>query len=137
MMDGRLSSGVRFGFKYKQRLNHKFFLSPEFFLSQLEDDYIYGTNFKIGADINNFSVYGIGGISHIDQFDKNQFNYGLGVEYKFSRIVSINLEWQQFATINEDTLAIENFGAQTVTTSTSTQRDITAIKLGITIYLHE
>ncbi len=131
------NAGIRIGYKYKRRLNHQFFLSPEFMVTELDDDLIYGTNLKMGADIDNFSFYGMGGISHIDQFDKNQFNYGIGIEYKISRTIAFNLEWQKFETINENTTAIENFGAQVLTTTTETQRDITAIKLGITVYLHE
>ena len=129
--------GIRIGYKYKRRLNHQFYLSPELIVSQLDDDLIYGTNLKIGADVYNFSFYGTGGISHIDQFDKNQFNYGIGLEYKISRRFSFNLEWQKFETINEDTVAIENFGAQILTTTTETQRDISVIKFGLTFYLHE
>ncbi|VAW55159.1 hypothetical protein MNBD_GAMMA06-468 [hydrothermal vent metagenome] len=129
--------GIRIGYKYKRRLKQRFFLSPELMVSQLDDDFIYGSNLKIGVDIYDFSVYGTSGISHINQFDKNQFNYGLGMEYKISHRISFNLEWQQFTTITENTVAIENFGAQVLTTTTDTQRDISVIKLGITIYLHE
>ncbi|HHJ36634.1 MAG TPA: hypothetical protein ENJ87_12800 [Gammaproteobacteria bacterium] len=132
-----LNLGGRIGYKYKRRLDHRFFISPELMVSQLDNDIIYGTNLKTGFDISDFSMYVTGGISHIEQFDKNPFNYGLGVAYKLSRLININLEWQTFDTLDENTLAIENFGAQILTTTTATRRDITMIKLGITIYLHE
>lgn len=130
-------AGIRVGYKYKRRLNHQFFLSPELMVTQLDDDLIYGSNLKMGIDIDHFSFYGTGGISHIDQFDKNQFNYGVGIEYKISQRFSFNLEWQKFETINEDTVAVENFGAQALTTTTDTQRDISVLKFGLTYYLHE
>ncbi len=129
--------GARIGYKYKRRLNHHFFMTPELAFSELDNDFIYSTNFKIGVDVSDFSFYGIAGASHINQFDKNQFNYGLGIEYKLSRIISLNLEWQQFDTMSENTLFVENFNEQISTTTIDTQRDVTAIKLGITVYFHE
>lgn len=129
--------GLRIGYKYKRRLNDNFFISPEFIFSELDNDYIYGTNLKIGTEIKNFSIFGVAGISRIEQFEKNQATYGIGLAYKLSSIISINLEWQKTDTIREETIDTRAFGAQILTTETDTQRDISSIKLGITIYFHE
>ncbi len=130
--------GIRYGYKYKRRLTHSTFIVPELHLSNFKsDDLIYGTNFKFGAEISRLAVFGIVGVSRIDLLDKNVLTYGVGSEYNISDTISINLEWQHFDTMNEETTAISYFGAQTVTTDTVTTRDIDVYKIGISFYFHE
>ncbi len=130
--------GLRLGYKYKRRLTHRSFIVPELHLSNFKsDDLIYGTNLKFGAEINRLAVFGIVGVSRVDLFDNNVVNYGIGSEYNFSNNIALNIEWQRFDTMNEQTTAVSYFGAQTVTIYTDTKRDIDLLKIGISFYFHE
>ena len=130
--------GLDMGYKYKRRMTHHFFMTPELHVSNFDSNtLIYGTNLKLGTEYARFGVYGIVGVSHIDMLKKNTTNYGLGTEYRITDTLSLNLEWQRYSTMKEETTSVLSLGSQTVTTATDTNRDLDAIKLGISIYFHE
>ena len=64
--------GLDMGYKYKRRMTHHFFMTPELHVSNFDSNtLIYGTNLKLGTEYARFGVYGIVGVSHIDMLKKN------------------------------------------------------------------
>lgn len=128
---------ISVGYRYKRRNSDRLFLSPELVLSRLKDELYYSTDLKAGAGFEVFSVYAIAGLGHVEKFDKNQFNYGVGLEYKLTSTISLNIEWQRLDTISENTIASTNFGTQLVTTTTDTSRDLDIATVSLVFYTHE
>ncbi|MGB5396735.1 MAG: hypothetical protein WBN96_06265 [Gammaproteobacteria bacterium] len=130
--------GLRLGYKYRRRAGHVFFISPELTLTRFDSSGLnYATTLKFGAQLGQISPYAITTLTHIDKFDKNQFSFGLGAEIDISERICINLAWQRVDTLRENTAASTAFGAQTLTTTSATGREIDIIMLGITFYSHE
>ena len=131
-------AGLHIGYLFKHRRTQKYFIAPEFFATTLDsNDLIYGTNFKIGADINNLRLFAILGVNRIDAFKQNKLQLGLGAEYAINDYYSISLEWLRIDTLVEDSSADSIFGSQTLTTDTHTERDIEVIIFSLRIYLLE
>jgi hypothetical protein len=131
-------AGFHIGYLFKHRRTQNYFLAPEFFLTTLDsDDTIYGTSFKYGTDIGSMRVFANLGVSRIEAFKQNKLHIGLGAEYAINDHQAISIEWLRIDTIDENTTADSNFGAQILTTDTHTERDIETIKISFRIYLLE
>ena len=131
-------AGFHIGYLFKHRRTQNYFLAPEFFLTTLDsDDTIYGTSFKYGTDIGSMRVFANLGVSRIEAFKQNKLHMGLGAEYAINDHQAISIEWLRIDTIDENTTADSNFGAQILTTDTHTERDIETIKISFRIYLLE
>jgi len=131
-------AGFHIGYLFKHRRTQKYFIAPEFFLTTLDSgDTIYGTSFKYGTDIGSMRVFANLGVSRIEAFKQNKLHMGLGAEYAINDHQAISIEWLRIDTIDENTTADSDFGAQVLTTDTHTERDIETIKISFRIYLLE
>ena len=119
--DSPLDLGIRIGYKYKRRPNRSFYLAPEVFLTTFDSEKInYSTTLKMGIEKNRLSIFGAFGISRIEQFNKNELNLGLDLEYRWTDRLSFNIEWVHFDEITEDSMDTQDLGAQTLTITTHT-----------------
>jgi len=131
-------AGFHIGYLFKHRRTQKYFIAPEFFLTTLDsDNTIYGTSFKYGTDIGSMRVFANLGVSRIEAFKQNKLHMGLGAEYAINDHQAISIEWLRIGTIDENTTADSDFGAQILTTDTHTEREIETIKISFRIYLLE
>jgi len=131
-------AGFHIGYLFKHRRTQKYFIAPEFFITTLDsDNTIYGTSFKYGTDIGSMRVFANLGVSRIEAFKQNKLHMGLGAEYAINDHQAISIEWLRIDTIDENTTADSDFGAQILTTDTHTEREIETIKISFRIYLLE
>ena len=126
------------GYRYKRRRTDSFYWAPEFSLGQLDsDELIYSTGLKLGMTLEQFAPFVSIGVSRIQAFDTNELYFGVGTQLYLTPRIALNIEWQRYDSIDERSSDIRSVGAQTLTTSTDTKRDIEAVRIGLTIYLEE
>lgn len=133
--DSSTDLGVRFGYKYKNRLTDRYFWAPELIVTTFDgSDYLYSTNLRFGYELPPYELYTTLGVSRVDKFTDNRLNYGLGIEYRASNNTSINFEWTAYDDITETTQSSMVIGFSRVDIQTDTVREINTFKLGFTYY---
>ncbi|MEW5992826.1 MAG: hypothetical protein AB1744_00325 [Candidatus Zixiibacteriota bacterium] len=126
--------GLRAGYKYKSRLTDRYFWCPELSVTALDDEFLYGTNLRLGYEFSQVETYAVIGVSRIDKFTDNRLNYGLGLEYRVTNNTSFNIQYDVYDPIVESTESTVTIGMTTIDVRTYTERRIETLKLGFTYY---
>lgn len=130
-------AAILIGYKAKRRLTDRFFLAPELQLTRFDDKSLYGTGLRFGTHSEYLSASIVFGISHLSRFDTNPAYYGLGLAWFYNETIALSVRWQRWQTLKESSQSTTTFGAQSLTTTTDTERDIDQWFFGLQFFLPE